>query len=57
MVTIVKDWVVDFKATKHICENKSAFTFYNTVNEGDEQVFMVYSRMSPMIGNGIFSLS
>ncbi|KAL6328606.1 hypothetical protein AAG906_003291 [Vitis piasezkii] len=57
MVTSVKDWVVDSKATKHICENKSAFTSYSTIKEGEEQVFMGDSRMSLMIGNEIFSLS
>ena len=40
-----------------ISNYKSAFTSYSIVNEGDEQVFMGNSRMSPMIGNGIFSLS
>ncbi|KAL6328131.1 hypothetical protein AAG906_034274 [Vitis piasezkii] len=28
MVTSVKDWVVDSRATKYICSNRSAFTSY-----------------------------
>ncbi|KAL6314351.1 hypothetical protein AAG906_021061 [Vitis piasezkii] len=38
MVTNMKDWVVDSGATRHICGNRSAFTSYTTVKEGDEQV-------------------
>ncbi|RVX03578.1 36.4 kDa proline-rich protein [Vitis vinifera] len=41
MVANMKDWVVDSRATKHICGNRSAFTSYTTVNEGEEQVFMI----------------
>ena len=36
MVTNMKDWVVNSRATKHIYGNKSAFTSYTTVNEGNE---------------------
>ena len=49
MVTSVKDWVVDSRATKYICSNRSAFTSYTMVNKGDEQVFMGDSRFSPII--------
>ena len=52
MVTNVKDWVVDSRATKHICGNKSTFTSYNMVKEGKEQVFMGNSRSSLMISEG-----
>ena len=37
-------------ATRHIRGNKSAFTSYTTVKEGEEQVFMGDSRSSLMIG-------
>ncbi|KAJ9684702.1 hypothetical protein PVL29_016931 [Vitis rotundifolia] len=47
MVTNMKDWVVDFGATRHICGNRSAFTSYTTVKEGEEQVFMGDSRSTP----------
>ncbi|KAJ9680257.1 hypothetical protein PVL29_019539 [Vitis rotundifolia] len=50
MVTNMKDWVVDSGATRHICGNRSAFTSYTTVKEGEEQVFMGDSRSTPMIG-------
>ena len=40
MVTNMKDWVVDSRATRHICGNRSAFTSYTIVKEGKEQVFM-----------------
>ena len=40
MVTNMKDWIVDSRATRHICGNKSAFTSYTIVKEGEEQVFM-----------------
>ena len=48
MVTNMKDWVVDFGATRHICGNKSAS--YSTIKEGEEQVFLGDSRSAPMIG-------
>ena len=44
--------MVDSRATKHICGNRSAFTSYTTVNEGEEQVFMSDSRSTPVIGKG-----
>ena len=49
MVTNMKDWVVDSRATRHICGNRSAFTSYTTVKEGDEQVFMGDSRSTLVI--------
>ena len=35
-VTNIEDWVVDFRATRHICGNRSASTSYTTIKEGDE---------------------
>ena len=52
MVTNMKNWVVDSKATIHIYGNRSAFTSYTIVKEGDEQVFMGDSRSIPVIGKG-----
>ena len=52
MGTNMKDCIVDFGATRHICGNKNAFTSYTTVKEGEEQVFMGNSRSSSVIGKG-----
>ena len=52
MVTNMKNWVVDSKVTRHIYGNRSAFTSYTIVKEGDEQVFMSDSRSTPVIGKG-----
>ena len=51
MVTDTKDWVVDSRATRHICCNRSAFTSYTMV-KGEEQVFMGVSRSSLEICKG-----
>ena len=55
MVTNMENWIVDFGATTHIYGNKSAFTSYTTMKEGEEQVFMGDSISSPMIAKGKFS--
>ena len=52
VVTNIKDWVVNFGATRHIYGNRSAFTSYTTVNEGKEQAFLGDSRSTPVIGKG-----
>ena len=52
MVTNMKDWVVNFGATRHICGNRSAFTSYTTLKEEEEQVFMGDSRSTLVIGKG-----
>ena len=52
LVTNMKDWVVDFGTTRHVCGNKSASTSYTIVKEGDEQVFMSDYRSTPVIGKG-----
>ena len=52
MATNMKDWIVDYKATRHIYGNRSAFTSNNTMKEREEQVFMGDSRSSPVIGKG-----
>ena len=36
VVTNVNKWVVDFRATSHICANKSMFSSYTTVGNGKE---------------------
>ena len=56
VVTNMKDWIVDSRATKHICGNISAFTSFTILKEGEEQVFMGNSRSSPMINKGKFLL-
>ena len=52
MATNMKDWVVDSGATRHICGNRSAFTSYTTLKEGEEQVVIGDFRSTPMIGKG-----
>ena len=48
----MKDWVVDFGATRHIYGNRSAFTSYTSVKEGEKQVFLGDSRSTPVIVKG-----
>ena len=50
IVTNVNDWVVDSRFTRHICGNKSTFTFYTMVKEWEKQVLMGDSRSYPVIG-------
>ena len=52
LVAEEKDWVVDSGATRHICGNRSAFTSYTPIGEGEEQVFIGNSRPSLVIGKG-----
>ncbi|KAI5390961.1 hypothetical protein KIW84_075997 [Lathyrus oleraceus] len=40
IMTDVNKWVVDSGATRHICANKYAFTFYTTGEDGEEQVYL-----------------
>ena len=56
MVINMKDWVVDSRATRHICGNRSAFTSYTTLKEGEERVVMGDSRSTSVIGKGKFLL-
>jgi len=44
--------VVDSGATRHICANKSMFTFYIVVGDGEEQVYLGDSRTTPIQGKG-----
>ena len=52
MVTNMKDWIVDSRAIRHIYGNRSAFTSYTMVKEGEEQMFMGNSRSFIVIGKG-----
>ena len=52
MVVGNNEWVVDSRATKHICVDKNAFYDYIPVREGEEQVFMGDSRPAPVMGKG-----
>ena len=51
LVSNGKDWIVDIGATKHICYDRSIFSSYEPVKNG-EQVFMGNSRSSPIAGKG-----
>ena len=50
MVTNMKNQMIDSRVTTHICGNKSTFTSYTTVKEGEEQVFLGDSRSTLVIG-------
>ena len=50
VVTNVNKWVVDSGATKHICVNKSMFSSYTIVRDGEEQVYLGDSRTTPVQG-------
>ena len=52
MVTNVKEWVVDFGATKHICANKESFSTYTPVEDGKEMVYLGDSRTAKVLGKG-----
>ena len=54
LVTNMKDWVVDFGTTRHVCGNKSASTSYTIVKEGEEQTFLGDSKSTPVIGKEKF---
>ena len=49
MVTYVKDYLLDSKATRHIYGKRSAFASYTTVRKGQDQVFIDDSGMSLVI--------
>jgi len=44
LVTNVSKWVVDSRATRHICANINVFTSYTSVGDGEEQVYLGDSR-------------
>ena len=48
--------MVDSGATMHICANKSMFTSYATVGDGEEQVYLGDSRTTLVQGKGKFLL-
>jgi len=45
-------WVVDSGATQHICANRSAFTSYTSVGDGEKHVYLGDSRTTPVLGKG-----
>jgi len=50
LMTNMSKWVVDSGATRHICANRSAFTFYTSVEDGEEHVYLGDSRTTPVLG-------
>ena len=52
MTTNVSKWLVDSRATRHICANRSAFTSYTSVGDGEEHVYLGDSRTNPVLGKG-----
>ena len=52
LVTNVSKWVVDSRATRHICANRNVFTSYTSVGDGEEQVYLGDCRTTPLLGKG-----
>ena len=50
MVVGNNQWLVDSRATRHICCDRNAFYDYIPVREGGEPVFMGDSRPAPVMG-------
>ena len=51
VVTNVRKWVVDSRATRHICADRNVFTSYTTVGNG-EVVYLGDSKTTAFIGKG-----
>ena len=49
LVANVRDWVVDFGATRHICANKKVFTSYKLVRDEEEVVYLGDSRTAQVM--------
>ena len=52
MVTNSKNWVVDPGATRHICENRDAFTSYTPVGDDKKVVYLDSSHTAQVMGKG-----
>ena len=52
LITNVSKWVVDSGATRHICANRSAFTSYTNIGEGEEHIYLGHSRTTLVLGKG-----
>ena len=52
LMASANDWVVDSGATRHICANRSAFTSYTFVGDGEGQVYLGDSRTAQLHGKG-----
>ena len=52
MVTNSKIWVVDSGATRHICANKDAFTFYTSIGDDEKVVYLGDSHITQILGKG-----
>ena len=52
LVTNVSTWVVEYRATRHICANRNAFPSYSSVGDREEQVYLSDSRTTSVLGKG-----
>ena len=52
MVAGNNDWVIDSRATKHICGDKNSFFYYTLMREGEEFFFLGDSRSTSILGKG-----
>jgi len=50
MMTSVSNWMVHSSATRHICVNKSAFTSYTSVKEGEKHLYLSHSKIISILG-------
>ena len=46
----MKEWVVNFGATRHICAKKDAFTSYSQVKNEEELIFLENSQAAKVLG-------
>ena len=44
--------MVDYGATRNVCENKNVFTSYTSVGHGEEQVYLGDSKTTTVLGKG-----
>ena len=51
LVSNIKDWWVDTGATRHICGDRSVFSYYEVVG-GDEKLYMGNSSVATVAGKG-----
>jgi len=52
MVTSGKLWMVDVGATMHICGDRSVFTSYTPIREGEDIVYIGDSRPASILSKG-----
>ncbi|XP_031268527.1 uncharacterized protein LOC116126971 [Pistacia vera] len=54
MVAEKKEWIIDSRATKHICGDRNSFYKYIPVRDEEECVYLGDSCCTPILGKGKF---